>query len=692
MNPPITNNDILAVLKNARLFSQFSDEQLEQLISYSTVERFDTRQVILQQGVQNGKFYVMLDGQVSVYTDDEFILRLRRQGDLVGEMSVITKHPTTAKVVADTAVALFSISAENIEQSGRAELKSTVYKLFLDILTQKLTLTTRQVIGFQATTQELTVKKQELAKSEDVIQQKEAILQQVLGSMSDGVVVMERSGGLLHINDAFKTMVGDTEIPDDLNLWPEKLGLYKRDEKTLYTPEQLPMHTIFEGKPVDFEEIMVRHPGLEPGIWLQASSRMLTSETSTEPQGAVVVFRDFTRKKMEEKALIAAKENAEAAAKAKSDFLAVMSHELRTPLNGIMGMTDLIYGTELSDEQRGLLDTLKSSSETLLGLIRNILDYSSLESENQVLSIEPFSLQAVIAEIGSTYAAHARNKGIQLEMHLSPDVPEQMLGNTRGILQIIRNLADNALKFTETGSVSITAELNNRLGNTAQICISVTDTGIGIEQNRLNELFQPFSQADGSYSRSFDGAGIGLSLCKKYVDCMNGEITVHSEKGKGTRFEVYLDLEIANNTVPSASNAHIARPDESTDETFSRKYPLHILVAEDNTLNQKLISKVLEKLGYIPEIVSNGAEAVERNRAAQFDLILMDLQMPEMDGLAASHIISRERNEAKRPWIVALTANVSEEVKQSCFNAGMVDYLTKPLKINHLITLLQNLH
>mgnify|MGYP004002102559 FL=1 len=277
MKPLLADIDILSVLKKAQLFSQFSDDQLKQLISFSSIDSFDAGQTIIEQGKKNDKIFILLNGHVSIYTDDEFIINLNRQGDLVGEISVITKQLTSAKVMADNAVDLFTISSDNINQSGQVELKSTLYKLFLDILTEKLTMTTKQVIGYQATTEELIVKKQELADSEDVIQLKEAILQQVLSSMSDGIVVMEKKGQVLHVNLAFKEMVGNIEIPDDINCWPQALGFYRSDEKTHYTTEDLPMTTIFNGKPVDSEEILIKNQIIPEGIWLQASSRMLQS-------------------------------------------------------------------------------------------------------------------------------------------------------------------------------------------------------------------------------------------------------------------------------------------------------------------------------------------------------------------------------------------------------------------------------
>ena len=692
MKPLLADIDILSVLKKAQLFSQFSDDQLKQLISFSSIDSFDAGQTIIEQGKKNDKIFILLNGHVSIYTDDEFIINLNRQGDLVGEISVITKQLTSAKVMADNAVDLFTISSDNINQSGQVELKSTLYKLFLDILTEKLTMTTKQVIGYQATTEELIVKKQELADSEDVIQLKEAILQQVLSSMSDGIVVMEKKGQVLHVNLAFKEMVGNIEIPDDINCWPQALGFYRSDEKTHYTTEDLPMTTIFNGKPVDSEEILIKNQIIPEGIWLQASSRMLQSEKNDEQQGAVVVLRDFTKKKLEEKALIKAKENAEATAKAKSDFLSVMSHELRTPLNGIMGMTDLVYRTDLNEEQKEYLDTIKTNSENLLNLIRNILDFSNLEPGKPDMIEELFSFQECIDEIMAIYTLPAEKKGIQLKSSVSSQIPVKMNGNRRGIMKILRNLTENAIKFSNSGEISVTATLKFQNEAHIEMLLAVEDMGIGIAEENLVNLFQPFSQLDSSSSRSFEGVGIGLSLCKKYTEKMNGEIRVKSEVGKGSKFEVMLSMRTTPPEKQGTKVAPEANQSSKLGKQFSQKHPLNILVAEDNALNQKLIQKILEKLGYTPHMVSNGREAVEANRFNDFDLIFMDVQMPGMDGIEASRIINKEINSPEKPKIIALTANVSEEVRETCLAAGMSDYTTKPLKINQLVTLLEKLH
>lgn len=692
MSEEFTQKDILKVLKNARLFKQFEDNQLIRLISFSAVENFVQDAIILQEAQTNEKVFILLKGSVAVYAGDDFVLRLKRQGDLVGEMSVITKQPTTAKVIAEESVSLFSIHAGKINDYGQLELRSMLYKIFLDLLTEKLTMTTQRVKGFQATSEELQVKKQELAVTEDNLYQKEVILQSVLGSMSDGVVVTEENGKLLHVNEAFKKFIGKVEIPSDFELWPQKLGFFHSDEKSLYTTEELPMLKIAQGQQVDLEEIFVNNPGLSEGVWLQASSRQLKDKENKSTNGAVVVFHDYTKKKKEEQALIKAKENAEAMAKAKSDFLAVMSHELRTPLNGIMGMTDLLYTTGLTSEQKDCLDTISTSSENLLRMVKNIFDYNNLESGVVKLENENFSVKGCLDEVVGEYRIQAEKKKLHLVSLLSPDLPEKIEGFTKGIKQVLLNLTDNAIKFSEKGTIVISAHPNQIENQLLEIIFCVEDQGIGIAEGEFSNLFQPFSQVDSSYARKFEGSGIGLSICKKFIELMDGNIWIESKPGYGSKFSfsVKTATSLTNKLITTAKPAtgKVAKP-QILDQQFAKKFELKIMVAEDNAMNQKLITKVLNKLGYSPVIVNNGQEAVQLAETESFNMILMDLQMPELDGIEASKIISQKSIPGDRPVIIALTANVSEEVKNTCLDAGMKDYMTKPLKIDKLAEILQ---
>ena len=685
-----SEKDILGILKNTELFGQFSKAQLVPLIDFSEIKSFKKGEVVLAESQRNDQVFVILDGEMSVYAGDEFILKYQKQGELVGEMSVITKSLTTASVIADTDTEIFAIPSTKIFDSGELEIKSLLYKIFLDILTQKLTKTTQRVIGFQETSEQLDIKKQELAESEDSLQKKEVILQSVLGSMSDGVVVTDNKGDLLHVNEAFRTMVGKVEIPLDFTSWPNTLGLYQNEEKSLYEVDSLPMVKIRRGIEVDSEEIFVLNNHQKEGIWLQASSRLLKSDHMEAAIGAVVVFRDYTKKKKEEQALIKAKEGAEAMVKAKSDFLAVMSHELRTPLNGIMGMAELLQTTNLTEEQRDGLETIRNSGNNLLQIVRNILDYNNLESGNRKLSNEPISIRNSLMEIIESFDSSAKKKSLHLRLVFEQDLPNEIIGDSKGIIQIIRNLVDNAIKFSETGEVNISAWLTEIKKESAKINFMVEDQGIGIAKGDLANLFQPFSQVDSTYSRKFEGTGIGLSICKRLVELMNGDIWVESQPGLGSKFGFsYITKIVDSKSTLQASDSPPKSETVVLDQKFAERFSMNILVAEDNPMNQKLITKVLKKLGYTPSLANNGLEAFEMTKEDAFDLILMDLQMPEMDGIEASRVILNELADGQKPIIIALTANVSNEVKETCVKVGMSDYMSKPLKIDKLAAILQ---
>ena len=694
MSTTFTQTTILSVLNKARFFSQFGDEELLCLIDLSEVRSYKTDDIILEQDQQNREVYILLSGAIAIYSDDEFIITLEDQGDIVGEMSVITKTATTAKVLAVTDAHLFIVDTDNVHQQENNDCQNLLRKVFLDILTEKLTITTHKVRGFKATTEALSQKQLELARSETNLHHNEAILESILESMSDGVVVTDRLGGLSQVNETFRKMVGDIDIPVLIDQWPSVLGLYYSDSGKQYHASELPMNRIIRGEEVDSEEIYVKNVKLKEGIWLQASSRFLTIDGIDGSIGSVVVFRDFTKKKMEEIALIKAKEAAESLAKAKSNFLAVMSHELRTPLNGIIGMADLLAASQLDSDQQDLLGNLKSSGDELQQLLINIIDYSNLDTGNFKLTEEAYSFQTAVAEISQECKSVSKSRQITLEIDLFSDYQGEIKGNQYGVKQILRNLLTNAIKFSDHHStVKIQAHQENIQGNRCIINCSIIDNGIGIAPEDMDKLFQPFSQIDSSYSRKFEGTGIGLSICDKLIKLMNGEIHVASELGKGSTFTFSfptLLLAEKQHEIVMSSN----KRDESVlkpDQEFASVYPKKILVVDDNLMNQKLISKLLKKLGYQPEIAGNGEEAVEATRKVSYDLVLMDLQMPIMDGIEATRIIQKEKSERKTPVIVALTANVSEEVKTTCLEVGMKKYLAKPVKLNELTGILKAL-
>ncbi|MBU1544753.1 MAG: response regulator [Proteobacteria bacterium] len=673
---------IIFVLKTARLFTQFDESQLNQLINFATVEHFKKNARIIQENEPNQNIYILLKGTVSVYIGDELILKLRRKGDIIGEMSVITQSLTTASVIAATPVDLFTIPSQNIYASDQIEIRSLWYKLFSDILAQKLSMTNKKVIGFQEASARLDQKKQELI-------QKSMILQSVLGSMSDGVVVTDGKNRVLHVNDAFVRMTGNIKIPARIKDWPEKIGLFKPDKKNLCPVEELPMIKAEKAILADAEEIYLKNDQMETGIWLHATSSLLKTDNGKKLTGGVVVFRDYTKKKLEEEALIKAKENAEATARAKSDFLSIMSHELRTPLNGILGMSDLLKKTPLTQEQAEYIDTINKSGRALLAKIRNVLYYNALESGNVSIKKEKLCLKQILDQLIDFHRETARQKQIQIVSDICSAAQAFYLGDEEKIIKIADNIIDNAVKYSNSGTINIVVTVKEQNETSIKFLVKIKDSGIGISSEHTREIFQPFFQADTSYSRQFEGTGLGLAAAKKTVEILGGTLDVESTPGQGSCFDFTLIL---------------ARLDEKKDQTqsipnlaiqslinanYALRNPLNILVAEDNKVNQLLIKKILSHLGYEIRIAEDGIQALEACRNTDFDLVLMDIQMPKMDGLEAAKQILKDGR--KKPQIVALTANTTAGIKDACLAAGMVDYISKPLDIETLVFALEKL-
>jgi signal transduction histidine kinase/CheY-like chemotaxis protein len=389
--------------------------------------------------------------------------------------------------------------------------------------------------------------------------------------------------------------------------------------------------------------------------------------------------RDILKNNLE---LRQAKETAEIAVKARSEFFAVISHELRTPMNGVIGMSDLLMQTELNDEQKEYAQTIRSCGDLLLNVINDVLDFAKIESGKLELEYRPVDLLASVQDILKIPAAMARRKNIALSYEVEDSAKGQWITDPTRLRQILLNLVTNAIKFTEEGSVWIGIKVNETSGSTAQILFSINDTGIGISREHLSRLFKPFSQADSSTTRRFGGTGLGLAICQRLVDSMGGRIWVESVQGQGSSFFVRLPMqrEISRSAEQTQASSHL-------DSKIAEKFPLRILVAEDNLVNQKLIRGLLSKFGYQPIVVGNGQLAVVAVQSDIFDLVLMDIQMPEMDGLDATrHIRSLEH--IPQPMIVAMTAGALTLDKQVCLKAGMNDYISKPISVEKLVSVL----
>lgn len=414
-------------------------------------------------------------------------------------------------------------------------------------------------------------------------------------------------------------------------------------------------------------------------VWLAGNPTMLFDERG-QPNGFIDVLRDITAAKLVESELLAARAAAEAATSAKTDFLANMSHELRTPLTAIMGFSGLLQEcTNLPESAQIYVQRITTAGKSLLAVVNDVLDFSKLEAGQLELDPHSFSVLGLIEDSIGVLDAQASNKGLTLCVDADIGVPMLVVADSARLRQILLNLLSNAVKFTTEGSVTIRARYGIGPTQTAQLHISVTDTGRGIPADRRDRLFQRFSQADESISRSHGGTGLGLAICKRLVELMGGTIGVESDEGRGSTFWFTIDA-------PSDSGGQTLPDEEDGPMIAIDLAPAHILLVDDVAVNRELVRAMLTPFGHTFEEAANGAEAVQSAMQAPFDLILMDLQMPGMDGIAAARAIRAAADVNRHTPIVALSANVLPEHLDACWEAGMSDHVAKPIVPAALLT------
>lgn len=548
----------------------------------------------------------------------------------------------------------------------------------------------------------------ELKKTENFLRESEAKIRTLLQSIPDLIWLKDQKGVYLGCNNQFELLFGAVE--KDI-VGKTDYDFVDKETADLFRAHDL--NAINKGEPSTNEE------------WITYASdgKRVLLETIKTPMfdrdgtliGVLGIGRNITARKLIEKELIEKnneyvalneeyitineelQENnknllllnkqiaeneelqrnikiAETTAKLKQEFLANMSHEIRTPLSGIIGMTEILYKTLLDDIQKDYVDTIKISSESLLSIINDILDLSKIEAGKMELRTNTVDIDVFKNKIKGTYDSLAKERSLYFDITIENDVPKFFLGDEKRILQIITNLLSNAVKFTKEGFIRINFSKTNQINNVIELKVSITDSGIGIKKDDQLKLFTKFSQVDSSLSRSYDGTGLGLAICKEFVNIMQGEINVISEEGKGSTFWFTFKT-----TIPVFDNSEstIIEANQISNTLNSR-----ILLVEDKIVNQKVVTIMLQNIGCSVSIANNGLEALFMFEENKFDIILMDVQMPEMDGITATKNLKSKYTNL--PPIIGLSANAMEGDAEKFIAQGFDDYLSKPVTIEQL--------
>ncbi|MDP2828971.1 MAG: PAS domain S-box protein [Sulfuricellaceae bacterium] len=577
-------------------------------------------------------------------------------------------HPDDAQKNFESFMPLIERRVDSCRYEVRFSTRDGSY-CWLEVFARLVLDEQNQIVGTTGVLNDVT----ERRLAEDRLRDELQFSQQLLEVIPYPIFVKDVEGRYLGFNKAFETFWGI-----DRNEWAGKT-VHDLLIGSLAEKHQLADNQVFHtGATLSYEApVQAGDRLIHETVYQKTPFRRSDGSIA----GLIGIISDVTEAKRSAAELEKARDAAEAANRAKSDFLANMSHEIRTPMNGIIGMTDMTLDTELTATQREYLGLVKTSAHSLLTIINDILDFSKIEAGKLEIESIPFDLGIILDEITRTLSLRATEKGVSLSCTTNQALTTQLEGDPVRLRQILLNLVGNAIKFTAHGEIEIRADSDSPHEDVIPVHISVRDTGIGIPEDKIEGIFSAFSQADSSITRKFGGTGLGLSITRQLVAMMGGQLWVESQPGVGSTFHFTARFKAARERLETNAD-----PGEQAPAT---PVGLNILLAEDNPINQKLAVTLLSKAGHQVSVANNGLEAIEQIRNTNFDLVLMDMQMPEMGGIEATLLIrEHETILGGHVPIIALTANAMQGDQERCLSAGMDAYLSKPIQKEELFRLI----